>query len=429
MKRIRVAVVLTAVLALLAAACSGDTTDADAAAEAARADAAAARAAAAEAESAAADAAAEAESAVAAAEAEAAEAQASLEAAEAEMEAMATASAEAMDAMETDAMATAPTGPQIIVAFIPTTTNTYIAEWARGARETAEDLGYELKILENQFDQAEQDTQVQQELGAGDESVVAYAWWPSDNEAGVVSLRLLSETGVPVIQTNQLPYAGSEEYVVGYAGVNDKLNGEVAADLLVDARNYMREVMGVELSSPGGNAIVIGFVAGYQAGIDRSAAALPILESAGIDVLGSLDVGFGPAEGYEATKQLVAAHRSAGIDLVYAHNSALAEGVIQALEEEGYSPGEDVMVVGGTCHGNLDHLLDGTEYATGLQAARLEGVFSINTLHQYLSMGELMNFNNFIPNPPVVSPIYTPGRNEVETVTVEGFGVADLCVY
>ncbi len=422
MKRIRVAVVLTAVLALLAAACGGDTTEADAAAEAARADAAAARAAAVEAESA-----------VAAAEAEAAEAQASLEAAEAEMEAMATASAEAMDAMEdameTDAMATAPTGPQTIVAFIPTTTNTYIAEWARGARETAENLGYELKILENQFDQAEQDTQVQQELGAGDESVVAYAWWPSDNEAGVVSLRLLSETGVPVIQTNQLPYAGSEEYVVGYAGVNDKLNGEVAADLLVDARNYMREVMGAELSSPGGNAIVIGFVAGYQAGIDRSAAALPILESAGIDVLGSLDVGFGPAEGYEATKQLVAAHRSAGIDLVYAHNSALAEGVIQALEEEGYHPGEDVMVVGGTCHGNLDHLLDGTEYATGLQAARLEGVFSINTLHQYLSMGELMSFNNFIPNPPVVSPVYTPGRNEVESVTVEGFGVADLCVY
>ena len=423
MKRIRVAVVLTAVLALLAAACAGDTTDADAAADAARAEAAAAQAAAEAAESAAAEAEAEAES----ASAEAAEAQAALEAAEAEMEAMATASAEA-DAMA-DAMATEPSGPRTIVAFIPTTTNTYIAEWARGARETAEELGYELKILENQFDQAEQDTQVQQELGAGDESVAAYAWWPSDNEAGVVSLRLLSETGIPVIQTNQLPFSGSEEYVVGYAGVNDILNGEVAANLVVDARNHMRDVMGVDLSSPGGNALVIGFVAGYQAGIDRSAAAVPILEAAGIDVLGALDVGFGPAEGYEATKQLVAAHRSAGIDLVYAHNSALAEGVIQALEEEGYSPGEDVMVVGGTCHGNLDHLLDGTEYATGLQAARLEGVFSINTLHQHLSMGELMNFHNFIPNPPVVSPVYTPGRNEVETVTVEGFSVAELCVY
>lgn len=319
-------------------------------------------------------------------------------------------------------------GPGTIVAFIPTVTNTYIAEWERGAKETAAALGYNLVTLQNQFDQAEQDTQVQQQLGAGDESVVAYAWWPSDNEAGVASLRALSETGVPVIQTNQLPFSGSESYVVGYAGVNDIFNGEVAANLVVDARNHMKHVMGRELSTENGNAIIVGFVAGYQAGIDRSGAAIPILERAGINVLGSVDAGFGPAEGYDATKQLVAAHRSAGIDLVYAHNSALAEGVIQALEEEGYTPGEDVMVVGGTCHGNLDHLLDGTEYATGLQAARLEGVFSINTLHQYLSMGEI-EFHNFIPNPPVVSPIYTPGRNEVETVTVEGFSVAELCVY
>ncbi|MBI4260492.1 MAG: hypothetical protein HY658_07990, partial [Actinobacteria bacterium] len=37
----------------------------------------------------------------------------------------------------------------LIVAFIPTTTNTYIAEWARGAKDAAAELGYELKIIEN----------------------------------------------------------------------------------------------------------------------------------------------------------------------------------------------------------------------------------------------------------------------------------------
>ena len=314
-----------------------------------------------------------------------------------------------------------------IVAFIPTITNTYIAEWERGAKEAAADLGYNLVTLQNQFNQAEQDTQVQQQLGAGDENVVAYAWWPSDNEAGVASLRALSETGVPVIQTNQLPFAGSENYVVGYAGVDDRLNGRVAADLVVEARDHMR-ANGKDLSGSGGHAIVIGFVAGYQAGIDRSGAALPILARAGIAVLGEVDVGFGPADGYEGTKQLIAAHRNQGIDLVYAHNSALAEGVIQALEEEGYHPGDDVMVVGGTCHGNLDHLRDGSEYATGLQAAFLEGVFSINTLHEYLSNGSLEKFNNFIPNPAVRSPVYT-SVNQIETVTVEGRSVEELCVY
>ena len=313
-----------------------------------------------------------------------------------------------------------------IVAFIPTTTNTYIAEWGRGAQETAAELGYELIIIENNFDQAEQDTQVQQQLGVAD-GVVAYAWWPSDNEAGVASLQALADTGVPVIQTNQLPFPGSDQYVVGYAGVNDVLNGEVAAELVVEARDVM-VAGGAELHSGGGNAIIIGFVAGYQAGIDRSAAARSILEAAGISVLGEIEAGFGPAEGYDATKQLVAAHRSDGIDLVYAHNSALAEGVIHALEEEGFAPGEDIMVVGGTCHGNLEFLENGKEFATGLQAARLEGVFSINTLDEYLTNGSLASFNNFIPNPPVHSPAYSD-TNEIESVTVEGFGVNDLCVY
>jgi len=314
-----------------------------------------------------------------------------------------------------------------IVAFIPTTTNTYIAEWARGAEERAAELGYELTMIENNFDQAEQDTQVQQQLGAADPNVVAYAWWPSDNEAGVASLQALADSGVPVIQTNQLPFPGSEDLVVGYAGVNDVLNGEVAAGLVVEARDYMVE-NGAELHSEGGNAIIVGFPAGYQAGIDRSGAAIPILEEAGITILDEVGVGFDPTTGYEGTNQLIAAHREEGIDLVYAHNSSLAEGVIQALEEAGFTPGTDVMVVGGTCHGNLEHLEDGSEFATGLQAARLEGVFSINTLDEYLTSGSLAEFGNFIPNPPVHSPAYTE-ENEIETVTLEGFTVEELCVY
>lgn len=116
-------------------------------------------------------------------------------------------------ATTTAATTTAPTAGGKIVAFIPVTTNTYIAEWARGAELAAAELGYELVVIENNFDQAEQDTQVQQQLGAT-EGVVAYVWWPSDNEAGVASLQALSESGIPVIQTNQYPFPGTEEFLV-----------------------------------------------------------------------------------------------------------------------------------------------------------------------------------------------------------------------
>jgi ABC-type sugar transport system substrate-binding protein len=315
---------------------------------------------------------------------------------------------------------TAATEGGLIVGFIPTTTNTYIAEWARGAQDAASELGYELRLIENNFDQAEQDTQVQQQLGAG-EDVAAYIWWPSDNAAGVASLTALSDSGVPVIQTNQYPFEGTEDLVVGYAGVDDTLNGEVAGELVVEARDAMVEA-GADLHSEGGNAVIVGFVPGYQAGIDRSAAAVPIMEAAGINVLDQVDVGFDPTTGFEGMQELITAHEDEGIDLVYAHNSALAEGVIQALEEAGYTPGEDVMVVGGTCHGNLENLENGKEFATGLQAAYLEGVFSIRTLDEYLQNGELAQYDNFIPNPPVHG-------DEIDTVTVEGLSVEELCVY
>ena len=343
-------------------------------------------------------------------------------------EATTTAAAEATTTAAGDTSTTAAAAAGgTIVAFMPSTTNTALAEWARGVRETADRLGYEVLIIENNFDQAEQDAQVQQQLGAGDSDVVAYAWWPADNEAGVASLQQLFETGLPVIQTNQYPFPGAEQYVVGYAGVNDTLNGEVAGQLVVEARDWLVD-HGHELASEGGNAIIIGFVPGYQAGIDRSAAAIPILEEAGINVLSQLDIGFGPQEGYDGTKQLLAKHSADGIDVVYAHNSALAEGVIQALEEEGFTPGTDIMVVGGTCHGNLEYLEDGREFATGMQAIRLEGTMTIEAIHEYLTTGELANFDNFIPNPPVHSPVYTD-VNEIDTVEVSGFSVEEICVY
>ena len=315
---------------------------------------------------------------------------------------------------------TTATGGGTVVGFIPTTTNTYIAEWARGANDAATELGYDLTLIENNFDQAEQDTQVQQQLGSGEE-VDAYIWWPSDNAAGVASLTALTDTGVPVIQTNQKPYEGTEDLLIGYAGVDDTLNGEVAADLVVEARDALA-ASGAKLHSEGGNAVIVGFPAGYQAGIDRTAAATPILEDAGITILDQVEVGFDPTTGYDGMNELITAHEADGIDVVYAHNSALAEGVIQALEEAGYKPGKDVMVVGGTCHGNLENLENGKEFATGLQAAYLEGTFSINTLDEFLTTGSLAEYFNFIPNPPVHG-------DEIDTVTVEGFGVRDLCVY
>jgi ribose transport system substrate-binding protein len=326
-----------------------------------------------------------------------------------------------------------------IIIFGPTSSNNYVAQLYKGARETAAKKGYSLKIVENNFDQSAEDNQVQQQLASGTKPL-AYGWWPSDNKAGIGSQRTLANSGVPVFMVNQLPIKGTEKYWVAYAGVNDVLNGYVSGKSLIKARAALA-ASGHKLHSKGGNAIEVGFPAGYSAGTDRDKGLNQAIKGSGIKILASQPAGFDPAAGYKIGSQLITANKSKGIDLVYAQNSALADGVIQALTEQGFKPGVDVKVVGGTCHGNIKPLLQGKEFATGLQAARLEGVYMLEAMSRYLQTKKVapgilqspavpnrippivtVHRYNFIPNPAVF-------KGNANTIKLWGFTVRQLCTY
>ena len=179
---------------------------------------------------------------------------------------------------------------------------------------------------------------------------------------------------------NQLPIAGTDKYWTAYAGVNDVYNGAVAGQMILKARAALL-ASGHKLHGKG-NVIEVGFPAGYSAGTDRDKGFAQATKGSGIKIIASQPAGFDPASGYKVGSQLIAANKSKGIDLVYAQNSALDDGVIQALQEAGFKPGTDVMAVGGTCHGNLKPLLADQEYGTGLQGATLEGVYMMNVIAQ-----------------------------------------------
>jgi len=333
----------------------------------------------------------------------------------------------------------APKAKGQIIIFAPTSSNNYVAQLFKGARSTAARLGYDLKIVENNFDQSEEDNQVQQQLASGSKPL-AYGWWPSDNKAGIGSQRALAQSGVPVFMVNQLPIKGTEKYWVAYAGVNDVYNGFVAGQMLLKARAAL-VASGHKLHGAGGNVIEVGFPAGYSAGTDRDKGFAQATKGSGIKILASQPAGFDPAAGFKIGSQLIAANKSKGIDLVYAQNSALDDGVIQALQDAGYHPGTDVMAVGGTCHGNLKPLLAQQEFGTGLQAARLEGVYMLAAISRYLDTKKVapgafqapaltdkipavttVHRYNFIPNPPVY-------KSTVNTIKLWGFTVKQLCTY
>ncbi len=323
----------------------------------------------------------------------------------------------------------------LMVVFMPPGTDNYLAQWQKGARAKAKELGYDIKIIESSRDQAEQDSQVQQEIASG-EKVAGYIWWPYVNAAGTGSLRELSKTGVPVVFTNQYPIAGTEKFWTAYAGVNDFLNAETAAKALLKACDESK-------TDKCGKGLIITFPAGYSAGSDREKAFKKVVEAKGLSVILEHDAGFMAQEGYKTAAQIIPAHKSE-ITWVYTENDSLAEGVIQALKENGLHPGKDVLVVGGTCHGDTTNLLKGEIIGTGIQAAYLEGWSSVQSTYKALKTGKVLDGAvylpadpntppsddgdahryNFIPNPWVGNT-----QADLDNFKLWGYGFKELCNY
>jgi ribose transport system substrate-binding protein len=299
-----------------------------------------------------------------------------------------------------------------IVAFVISSTNPYIGQWEKGAKAKADELGYDIKFIENNFNQTEEDNQVRQELASG-EKAAGYIWWPMQNAAGIGSLRDLSKTGAPVILTNQYPVKGSDAYWTAYAGASDVLSGKVAAQMLLEACAKQTKVKCDK-------GLIIRFPAGYSAGDDRVTGFEDVAKGklTVTDVVPS--AGFMEDDGYKVASQIIPAHKQA-LTWIYTENDSMAGATAQALKENGLTPGKDVFVVGGTCHGDPTHVVNGDLVGTAIQSGYFEGWLAVQTLAKYKAAGKVLDGEkfydanpdtpppdqgapykfNFIPNPPV----------------------------
>ncbi len=306
-----------------------------------------------------------------------------------------------------------------IIAFTPARSERYVNGLITGLTQEAENAGYDITILENEFNQAEQDEQVQQQLAIGAEPDI-WIWWPAEGAAGLGSLRDLAATDIPVLQINQLPSEDAAEFVVGYAGPDDALRARNAGLMMVQARDEW-VANGKELSSEGGNAIAVTYpvaYGGYSLSIEAFNEAI---EGSDITVIGESNEGFGSQNGYNGASALIAQVEDQGIDFIYGMDDAILQGAIQALEEAGYAVGvpedgedADIIAVGTVCNGDRQLFEEARQYGTTLQAPLLEGQLAIQAADEYLTTGELTNELNFTPNPAVL-------YNEWEEFTLEGF--------
>lgn len=306
-----------------------------------------------------------------------------------------------------------------IVSFNGPAGEAYIGRFIKGLKETAALKGFDIKVYENQFNQAEQDQQVQQVLAAGQLPDV-FIWWPSDATAGLGSLRALARTGVPVLKINQLPNDQDKQYIFGYAGPDDRLRARNAGYMMREAAARKKAEGG-----EGFNVIVLSYphsYGGYGLSINAFNDAIA---GSDLTIIGDVGEGFGQANGYKGAAKLIAKLRDQGIHFVYGMDDAILTGGIGALEEAGYKMGEDVIAVGTVCNGDKQLIEEGKQFGTTLQSPLHEGQLAIKMVEEFLNTGELENYINFTPNPSVT-------LDNIETVALRGYdgnlyGIDELC--
>jgi ABC-type sugar transport system substrate-binding protein len=288
---------------------------------------------------------------------------------------------------------------ELLKVFMPSTSNVYLAAAAKAAEDRAEELGYTISIVENNFDQTEMDQQVQEWLATGEEAA-AVMFWPASAANATASIRALSRVA-PVLQWNQLIDPAAEEFIdIGYAGVSDVGIGDQAGkDTLAQIEKLTAE--GYEFHGPGGlpNVLEIALGSGdYAAGEDRHTSFMEVVDGK-VNFLGREGSATFDAQGaYKAASTAIPKYLSEGIDIIYVQTNDMGNGVVQAAEQNGLKPGKDVFLMTGTSSGSTENLRDGKITTAVLQSPVIEGTLIVDNVAQYLATGEATDGEITIPS-------------------------------
>jgi ABC-type sugar transport system substrate-binding protein len=197
-------------------------------------------------------------------------------------------------------------------------------------KSEAEKRGIDLKFSDAQGKQENQIRAVRSFITQGVDAiviapVVETGWDPVLREA--------KRAKIPVILTDRSIQTADESLFACFIGSDFFEEGRMAADWLAkhaDGKGRIVELQGTVGSAPANER--------------RKAFAEGIAKYPGLKIVDSQSGDFRRANGKEVMESFLKKH-GRNIDIVYAHNDDMALGAIQAIEEAGQKPGQDIVIV------------------------------------------------------------------------------------
>ena len=216
-------------------------------------------------------------------------------------------------------------------------------------KETAEQLGIELKFTDAQQKQENQITAIRSFIAMkvdviGVSPIVETGWDAVFEEARTA--------GIPIVLVDRRAAVPDDLYVT-YLG----------SDFLEEGRNAARVM--AKIVSGKANIVELMGTTGSAPANDRYSGFREILQSfPDMKIIDSLGGDFTRAKGKEAMDELLRRHGK-NITAVFAHNDDMALGAIESIEEYGLKPGMDIKIVSvDATHGAFEAMLAGKLNAT-----------------------------------------------------------------
>jgi len=201
-------------------------------------------------------------------------------------------------------------------------------------KQAAKDAGIELKFADAQ---QKQENQIKALRAFIAQKVDVIALSPVVETGWGTVLREAKAAGIPVILTDRLVKEADESLWVSFMGSDFVEEGHRAGRWLVDRiKGGKDEIRIVELQGTVGAAPALDRKKGFEEAI-KADPRLKIVRSQTAD--------FSRAKGKEVMEAFLKAEAGKKIHALYAHNDDMALGAIQAIEEAGLKPGQDILVI------------------------------------------------------------------------------------
>lgn len=205
---------------------------------------------------------------------------------------------------------------------ISTLNNPFFVTLKEGAEAKAQELGYELIVLDSQNDPGKEYSNVE-DLLTKDVSVILIN--PADSDAVGNAVKAANKKNIPVVTLDRGANAGD---VVAHIASDNVAGGKMAGE-------YVIEQLGGK-----GKVVELEGIAGTSAARDRGKGFNDAIGGSDIEVVAKQTADFDRTKGLSVMENILQAQPE--INAVFAHNDEMALGALQAIK----ASGRDILIVG-----------------------------------------------------------------------------------